>query len=589
MHKSDVTHEAPDKGSLVEVQNLSRSFELGGRRSKRVIRAVDDVSLVIERGSTLGLVGESGSGKSTFARLVLRLDRPSAGRVLFDGIDLSNASTRGLRGLRRQMQIVFQDPYASLNRRKTVEEIVSLPLIVHDRSLTRSARSNRVAELLALVGLRPEHTSAYPRQLSGGQCQRVSIARALAMHPKLVVLDEAVSAVDVSIQAQILNLLRDLQQRLALTYLFVTHDLAVVRYMASTVAVMYLGRIVEIGPRDVVFDAPRHPYTHALLASIPPSPGAEQPPPVVLREALATDTLPGGCRFHPRCPLGDRGCLPDGRSAAASGRAGSLGCVPLPPVGRESPQGDCTHMSTVHLWAELTREEISVLAPDALFVLPVGATEQHGPHLATGTDALLVRTIARLAAEEATRPAAVLIGPTLPFGASAHHLPFGGTLSLEVSTFALVLRDLVTSAAGAGCRRAFILNGHGGNAATCANAVAEASRVHGIVAATALFSDLVETRDLEGPVRGHAGVFETSLVLALDAALARSPLARPSPGGEARKRPVGLVVAEPSRWRELDGYTDTPEEASVERGNVALHACVRAVAAAFERIADIGV
>jgi oligopeptide/dipeptide ABC transporter ATP-binding protein len=291
---------------LVETRGLSRVFELGGRRAKRLVHAVDDVSLVIERGTTLGLVGESGSGKTTFARLVLRLDRPTSGQVLFEGVDLGGVSRRAMRKMRREMQIVFQDPYASLNRRKTVEEIVSFPLVVHDTSLSRSARRRRVEELLGLVGLRPDHAAAYPRQLSGGQCQRVSIARALALHPKLVVLDEAVSAVDVSIQAQILNLLRDLQQRLELTYLFVTHDLAVVRYMASTVAVMYLGRIVEIGPRDTLFDAPMHPYTHALLASIPPAPGASPPPPVQLREAPSIDSTPSGCRFHPRCPLGTR-------------------------------------------------------------------------------------------------------------------------------------------------------------------------------------------------------------------------------------------------------------------------------------------
>jgi oligopeptide/dipeptide ABC transporter ATP-binding protein len=204
------------------------------------------------------------------------------------------------------MQIVFQDPFASLNKRKTVEQIVSFPLQVHEPRLSRAERRARVAELLALVGLRPEHASAYPRQLSGGQCQRVSIARALALHPSLVVLDEAVSAVDVSIQAQILNLLRDLQERFSLTYLFVTHDLAVVRYMASTIAVMYLGRIVEAGPREALFASPRHPYTHALLASIPPAPGEAERERIVLREAPALDDLPTGCRFHPRCPLGRR-------------------------------------------------------------------------------------------------------------------------------------------------------------------------------------------------------------------------------------------------------------------------------------------
>ena len=292
--------------ALVVIENLTRHFRLGHRASARIVRAVDDVSLTLMRGETLGLVGESGSGKSTLARLVLRLDQPTSGRVHFDARDVFASSARELRRLRREMQIVLQDPYASLNKRKTVEQIVSFPLLVHERELTRRQRAVRVAELLELVGLRPEHAAAYPRQLSGGQCQRVSIARALALNPRLVVLDEAVSAVDVSIQAQILNLLRDLQERLSLTYLFVTHDLAVVRYMANTIAVMYLGRIVELAPRDALFARPRHPYTHALLSSIPPAPGVEQRTEVVLREAPASDALPSGCRFHPRCPLGHR-------------------------------------------------------------------------------------------------------------------------------------------------------------------------------------------------------------------------------------------------------------------------------------------
>ncbi|HST16283.1 MAG TPA: ABC transporter ATP-binding protein [Gaiellaceae bacterium] len=292
--------------TLLVVDHLSRHFRLGGPRSRRIVKAVDDVSLVLTRGETVGLVGESGSGKSTLARLLLRLDEPTSGSVHFESTDLFGISRRELRRLRREMQIVFQDPYASLNKRKTVEQIVSFPLVVHERSLSRKERSARVAELLELVGLRPDHARVFPRQLSGGQCQRVNIARALALNPKLVVLDEAVSAVDVSIQAQILNLLRRLQDQLDLTYLFVTHDLAVVRYMADTIAVMYLGRIVEQGPRDSLFAEPQHPYTHALLASIPPAPGETQREQIVLREAPAADTLPSGCRFHPRCPLGER-------------------------------------------------------------------------------------------------------------------------------------------------------------------------------------------------------------------------------------------------------------------------------------------
>jgi oligopeptide/dipeptide ABC transporter ATP-binding protein len=302
---SDASPAAVAERPLVVAEEVTRHF----RMSDHVVRAVDGVSLEMPAGETFGLVGESGSGKSTLARLLLRLDQPTSGRILFEGQDLVALSGDDLRRLRREMQSVFQDPYAALNRRKTVEQIVALPLQVHEQTLGRAERRVRVAELLQLVGLRPEHANAYPRQLSGGQCQRVSIARALALGPKFVVLDEAVSAVDVSIQAQILNLLRDLQQQLGLTYLFVTHDLSVVRYMASTVAVMYLGRVVEIGSRDSLFESPQHPYTHALLASIPSverrrSHVASK---LVVREALATDAgAISGCRFHPRCPLGGR-------------------------------------------------------------------------------------------------------------------------------------------------------------------------------------------------------------------------------------------------------------------------------------------
>jgi creatinine amidohydrolase len=245
-------------------------------------------------------------------------------------------------------------------------------------------------------------------------------------------------------------------------------------------------------------------------------------------------------------------------------------------------------LSTVRRWDALTREEIGALAPDALLVLPVGTTEQHGPHLATGTDALIATAIAERAAAAATTPDTILLAPTLAYGASDHHLPFGGTLSLRVETFALVLRDLLASAAGAGVRRVFVLNGHGGNAAACAIAVAEASRDLGLVAATALASDLVDSAEIEGPKHGHAGSFETSLLLALDPERVRPDLARPSPGGPARKRGRGLVVGEPGRWQALDGFTDRPDEATRERGERALAACVAAVAAAFEEVAAIG-
>ncbi len=245
-------------------------------------------------------------------------------------------------------------------------------------------------------------------------------------------------------------------------------------------------------------------------------------------------------------------------------------------------------MSSVVRWAESTREEIATLAPEALVVLPVGTTEQHGPHLATGTDALLATAVAERAAAAATRPATILLAPTLAYGASEHHLPFGGTLSLRVETLGAVLGDLLASAAAAGARRVVVLNGHGGNAAACAIAVDEAARSHGLIAATALFADLAADGAVEGPIRGHAGVFETSMVLALDGELVRLDRASPSPGGAARSRPAGLVVGEPGRWQELGGWTDRPNEATPERGEQALAACVAAAAAAFEYVADLG-
>ena len=244
-------------------------------------------------------------------------------------------------------------------------------------------------------------------------------------------------------------------------------------------------------------------------------------------------------------------------------------------------------MSSVHRWDALTREDLAALAPEALLVLPLGTTEQHGPHLATGTDALIAAEVAERAAHAAKRPDTILLAPTLAYGASHHHLPFGGTLSLGVRTFALVLADLLSSAAAAGVRRAFLVNGHGGNVAACRIAVDEEAREHGMLAATTLVGDLVDPGELGGPVSGHAGIFETSVVLALDAERVRLDRARPSPGGAARRRPRGLVVAEPGRWQELDGFTDRPDEASREFGQRALELCVASVAAAFEELAAL--
>jgi creatinine amidohydrolase len=246
-------------------------------------------------------------------------------------------------------------------------------------------------------------------------------------------------------------------------------------------------------------------------------------------------------------------------------------------------------MSDVRRWERLTRTEIRELAPDALLVLPVGSTEQHGPHLAAGTDATLVAEVARRGAEAAARPRTILLAPTLAYGASDHHLPFGGTLSLRVETLALVLRDLLASAAAAGCRRVFVLNGHGGNTATCAAAVAEAAREHGVLCASAIFSQLLEPGPVDAPVPGHAGKFETSLMLAVAPDGVRVEAARPSPGGAARARHRGLTVAEPGRWQELDGFTDRPDEASAELGERLLAACAAAAAAAFEEVAALDV
>jgi len=292
---------------LLEVEGLAKHYPM--RRGLLIartvgnVRAVDGVSFKLFHGETLALVGESGCGKSTTARLVLRLIEPTAGTVWFEGSDITTLRGNPMRKLRRRMQIVFQDPFASLNPRMTVAEILEEPLIVHGIG-DPAARRARVAELLGLVGLAPYHAGRYPHEFSGGQRQRIGIARALAVEPALVVCDEPVSALDVSIQAQVVNLLKDLQSRLGLSYLFIAHDLAVVKHVADRVAVMYLGRIVEIGPKDAVFANPRHPYTRVLLSAIPrPDPHRK-----LARQAAGGDVpspadVPQGCRFHTRCPF----------------------------------------------------------------------------------------------------------------------------------------------------------------------------------------------------------------------------------------------------------------------------------------------
>ncbi|MBS3733769.1 MAG: dipeptide ABC transporter ATP-binding protein [Phycisphaerae bacterium] len=293
-------------GDILTVEGLKTYFPV--RRGllalrKRFVRAVDGVGLRVARGRTLGLVGESGSGKTTVGRTLLRLVEPTAGRVTFDGRDVLAMSTGELRWLRRRMQVIFQDPYGSLNPRMTVGDIIAEPLRVHG-IVPRRQRRQRVAELLERVGLAASYADRYPHEFSGGQRQRVGIARALAPEPEFIVCDEPVSALDVSIQAQILNLLSDLQDELGLSYLFIAHNLAVVEHFADDVAVMYLGRIIESAPRDRLYDRPRHPYTEALLSAVPttdPDRRAERIPlPGEMPSPLAP---PSGCPFHPRCPL----------------------------------------------------------------------------------------------------------------------------------------------------------------------------------------------------------------------------------------------------------------------------------------------
>ncbi|MEY2514117.1 MAG: peptide/nickel transport system ATP-binding protein [bacterium] len=294
--------------ALLEVRDLHKVFSIvrGGaiRRSVGATRAVDGVSLTIARGETVGLVGESGSGKSTLARCILRLVEPTSGAIRFDGRDVLACDRGQLRRLRRDMQIVFQDPYGSLDPRMTVAQLIAEPLQIHGLAADRQARDERVAELLGLVGLQPEHALRHPRAFSGGQRQRIAIARALATEPKLLVLDESVSALDVTTRAQIIALLADLQARLGVSYLFVAHDLSVVRSIADRVAVMYLGRIVELAEREDLFERPAHPYTQALLSAVPvPDPILERRRRrIVLRgEAGAAGSPPAGCRFEPRC------------------------------------------------------------------------------------------------------------------------------------------------------------------------------------------------------------------------------------------------------------------------------------------------
>jgi peptide/nickel transport system ATP-binding protein len=316
----------------------------GSRRGQQsgFVHAVDGVSLEVRRGETLGVVGESGCGKSTLGRLLVRLHEPTSGTVVFDGVDISKLSRRELRPLRREMQMIFQDPYASLNPRKRVIQIVGTPLHIHGVGSTAEIRE-RVLHLLDVVGLSPHHINRFPHEFSGGQRQRIGVARALALSPQLIVADEPVSALDVSIQAQVVNLLDDLQEEFSLTYVFIAHDLGVIRHVSDRIAVMYLGLVVEISPADPLYMQPIHPYTEALISAIPAIETDDETGPrrarIVLEgEVPSAIDPPAGCRFHPRCryateicrsvppPLADFG---DGRFAACHHPLGSLA-----PVGR---------------------------------------------------------------------------------------------------------------------------------------------------------------------------------------------------------------------------------------------------------------
>jgi oligopeptide transport system ATP-binding protein len=319
-----------DQDVLLRAEHIKKYFPIRKglvlQREVARVHAVDDVSFELRKGETLGLVGESGCGKSTLARCIARLYELTAGSLVFDGKDISGASRRDLRATRRELQMVFQDPYASLNPRKRVGAIISDPLRIHGMG-NRDQIKKRVQELLQLVGLSPEHINRYPHEFSGGQRQRIGVARALALNPKLVIADEPVSALDVSIRAQVINLLDDLQDRLNLTYIFIAHDLGVVRHVSDRIAVMYLGKIVEISPAEELYQRPVHPYTEALLSAVPiPDPDLSATRRQIVLEGDVPSPIspPSGCRFHPRCRYATEICKVQEPELTSRGSAGHM-------------------------------------------------------------------------------------------------------------------------------------------------------------------------------------------------------------------------------------------------------------------------
>ena len=303
------------KGSpLIEVKNLVKHFPITSgvifQRKIGAVKAVDDISFEVMRGETLGVVGETGCGKSTTARLLVRLLDPTSGAVLLEGEDIAKRKGAGLKALHREVQMIFQDPYSSLNPRKTVGSIISEPFVIHGLYSGDDERKRRVQDLMDRVGLNPEHYNRYPHEFSGGQRQRIGVARAVALEPRVLIADEPVSALDVSIQAQVLNLLRELQRELGLTLIFIAHDLSVVRHMCDRVAVMYLGKVVELAPSEVLYHFPRHPYTGALLSAVPvPDPtGGKRERQLLSGDVPSPANPPRACRFHTRCPKAQEVC-----------------------------------------------------------------------------------------------------------------------------------------------------------------------------------------------------------------------------------------------------------------------------------------